>query len=91
MLKCYSGKDWILANLKNEKVRFLDVRTNGEYTGKISYGSRGGHIPGAVNLHLQKLLDGGMILQRHERGDYMITDKGYRILNGIADMCRNLT
>ncbi len=35
-------------------------------------------------FHLQKLLDGGIILQRHERGDYMITDKGYKTLKGIS-------
>ncbi len=45
-------------------------------------GLRGGNLL----FHLQKLLDCGMILQRHERGDYMITDKGYRLLKGIADM-----
>ncbi len=28
----------------------------------------------------------GMVLQRHERGDCMITDKGYRLLKGIVDM-----
>src|SRR5660397_112013 len=33
-------------------------------------GLRGGNLL----FHLQKLLDSGMILQRHERGDYMITD-----------------
>ncbi len=45
-------------------------------------GLRGGNLL----FHLQKLLDGGMILQRHERGDYMITEKGFRVLKGIADI-----
>jgi len=45
-------------------------------------GLRGGNLL----FHLQKLLDGGMILQRHERGDYMITEKGYGVLKGIADL-----
>jgi len=45
-------------------------------------GLRGGNLL----FHLQKLLDSGMILQRHERGDYMITDKGYKTLKGISDM-----
>jgi len=43
-------------------------------------GLRGGNLL----FHLQKLLDSGMILQRHERGDYMITDKGYKTLKGIS-------
>lgn len=45
-------------------------------------GLRGGNLL----FHLKKLLDGGMILQRHERGDYMITEKGYKVLKGIADI-----
>ncbi len=45
-------------------------------------GLRGGNLL----FHLQKLLDSGIILQRHERGDYMITDKGFKILKGIGDM-----
>lgn len=45
-------------------------------------GLRGGNLL----FHLKKLLDSGMILQRHERGDYMITDKGYKTLRGINDI-----
>lgn len=45
-------------------------------------GLRGGNL----NFHLQKLLDSGMILQRHERGDYMITDKGFKVLKGVGDI-----
>ena len=44
-------------------------------------GLRGGNLL----FHLQKLLDSGMLLQRHERGDYMITEKGYRLLNSLAE------
>jgi DNA-binding transcriptional ArsR family regulator len=45
-------------------------------------GLRGGNLL----FHLQKLLDSGMILQRHERGDYMITDKGFKVLKGVVDI-----
>jgi len=50
-------------------------------------GLRGGNLL----FHLQKLLDCGMILQRNERGDYMITEKGYKALRGIAEtyICLN--
>ena len=44
-------------------------------------GLRGGNLL----FHLQKLLDCGMILQRNERGDYMITEKGYKALRGLAE------
>lgn len=50
-------------------------------------GLRGGNLL----FHLQKLLDSGMILQRHERGDYMITDKGFKILKSVGDMYSMLT
>jgi DNA-binding transcriptional ArsR family regulator len=41
---------------------------------------------GNLLFHLQKLLNGGMIIQRHEGGDYMITDKGYKVLVMINEI-----
>ncbi|WP_255336799.1 winged helix-turn-helix domain-containing protein [Methanosarcina sp. KYL-1] len=43
-------------------------------------GLRGGNLL----FHLQKLLDTGMVLQRSERGDYIITPKGYSTLQGLS-------
>ena len=43
-------------------------------------GLRGGNLL----FHLQKLLDTGMVLQRNERGDYIITRKGYSTLQGLS-------
>jgi DNA-binding transcriptional ArsR family regulator len=43
-------------------------------------GLRGGNLL----FHLQKLLGTGMILQRNERGDYIITRKGYSTLQGLS-------
>lgn len=45
---------------------------------------------GNLLFHLQKLLDAGIIIQRHERGDYMITEKGYKILKSIAGLYLDL-
>lgn len=39
-------------------------------------GLRGGNLL----FHIQKLLENNLIIQRHERGDYMITKKGYNLL-----------
>ncbi len=50
-------KEWILAHLNDPNVAFLDVRTGSEYTGKTVYGTRGGHIPGAVNIHWLETID----------------------------------
>jgi len=43
-------------------------------------GLRGGNLL----FHIQKLLDTRMILQRSERGDYIITRKGYSTLQGLS-------
>jgi DNA-binding transcriptional ArsR family regulator len=49
-------------------------------------GLRGGNLL----FHIQKLADSGIIIQRHERGDYMITEKGYRVLKGVSDVYQTL-
>jgi len=41
---------------------------------------------GNLLFHIRKLADAGMILQRHERGDYIITDKGFKTLTAIAQL-----
>lgn len=41
---------------------------------------------GNLLFHINKLIDAEMIIQRHERGDYMITEKGYRTLLAISDL-----
>ncbi|MEN6328887.1 MAG: winged helix-turn-helix domain-containing protein [Methanobacteriaceae archaeon] len=41
---------------------------------------------GNLLFHLQKLTENDLILQRHERGDYMITEKGYSILMALSEL-----
>ena len=45
-------------------------------------GLRGGNLL----FHLQKLSDTGMIIQQHERGDYMITSKGFKVMESVGEM-----
>jgi len=45
---------------------------------------------GNLLFHLQKLMGSGMIIQRHEGGDYMITDKGYKVLVMINEIYGSL-
>ncbi len=45
-------------------------------------GLRGGNLL----FHIQKLMDKGMILQRNERGDYIITSRGYSVFKGITEI-----
>ena len=47
-------------------------------------GLRGGNLL----FHIQKLLETDLILQRHERGDYMITKKGFNLLMMLADFSK---
>lgn len=49
--------EWIHDRLTDNTMTCLDVRTPGEYTGKTAYGMRGGHIPGAVNVHWLEAID----------------------------------
>lgn len=41
---------------------------------------------GNLLFHIQKLLDRDIIIQRHERGDYMLTDKGYNLLVVLSEV-----
>jgi len=45
-------------------------------------GLRGGNLL----FHIKKLADTGMILQRHERGDYVITDKGFKTMTALSEL-----
>lgn len=49
-------------------------------------GLRGGNLL----FHLQKLSDSRMIIQQHERGDYMITGKGFKVMEGVSEMYSDL-
>jgi len=45
---------------------------------------------GNLLFHTQKLLETDLILQRHERGDYMITKKGFNLLMILADFQKSI-
>nr|VFJ65506.1 MAG: thiosulfate/3-mercaptopyruvate sulfurtransferase [Candidatus Kentron sp. FM]VFJ66549.1 MAG: thiosulfate/3-mercaptopyruvate sulfurtransferase [Candidatus Kentron sp. FM]VFK22119.1 MAG: thiosulfate/3-mercaptopyruvate sulfurtransferase [Candidatus Kentron sp. FM] len=49
--------EYILDNLKNPDSVLLDTRTPEEYSGMKRFATRGGHIPGAVNLDWTLTLD----------------------------------
>ena len=49
-------------------------------------GLRGGNLL----YHIQKLLESDLIMQRHERGDYMITEKGYNLLIMLSNFKKYL-
>lgn len=68
-------------------LRLLNSATRSFSDISRSTGLRGGNLL----FHIQKLLDTGMILQRNERGDYMITRKGRMTLKGMAELYEKLS
>jgi len=62
----------------------VQTRTFSDFTSLT--GLRGGNLL----FHIKKLTESGMILQRHERGDYVITEKGFRTIKDIAALYRTI-
>jgi thiosulfate/3-mercaptopyruvate sulfurtransferase len=48
--------DLLPAALKNGKVRVLDNRSDGEYTGSRGIGTRTGHVPGSIHFEWKRFL-----------------------------------
>ncbi len=72
-----------LANKQRlEILRALCLETHSFSSLSEMTGLRGGNLL----FHLQKLLDTGMILQVHERGDYLISDKGFKVIQGLSKL-----
>lgn len=49
-------------------------------------GLRGGNLL----FHIDKLLERDLIIQKHDRGDYLITDNGLLLLKALAEIYRRL-
>ncbi|HEY8742317.1 MAG TPA: sulfurtransferase [Chloroflexota bacterium] len=47
----------VLQLLNNPGVRLLDARDERQYTGNLRRGKRGGHIPGAISIPRERLID----------------------------------
>ncbi len=55
--------DWLKAKKFSKEVTLVDTRELREYNGETPYGeSRGGHVPGAVNLHYKELVTSAGLL-----------------------------
>jgi DNA-binding HxlR family transcriptional regulator len=62
------------------KLLLAQSRTFSEISGIT--GMKGGNLL----FHLQKLVESGMVSQRYERGDYLLTDKGLNVLEALSDL-----
>ena len=51
--------DWLVKNLNNPQVVIVDARSPAEYRGERGVDSRGGHVPGAVNIPWNHVLTPG--------------------------------
>ncbi|MCG5500540.1 sulfurtransferase [Ectothiorhodospira lacustris] len=58
-----ADRDWIMAHLRDEEVILMDARSSDEFTGRVAYAARGGHIPGAISFDWVRCLD----LEHHRR------------------------
>jgi hypothetical protein len=67
-------------------VKALAVRTRTFSEISQMTGLRGGNLL----FHIRKLTESGMILQRHERGDYIITDKGFKTMTAVSELSRRV-
>jgi DNA-binding transcriptional ArsR family regulator len=48
------------------------------------------HLTGGNLLfHVQKLVDAGLVTRSHDRGDYVITEKGMGVLTAISGVYQN--
>lgn len=43
-------RDHVLAEITGQREQIVDARAVGQYSGAVQRGSRGGHIPGAINM-----------------------------------------
>ncbi|EHQ36490.1 transcriptional regulator, ArsR family [Methanoplanus limicola DSM 2279] len=76
-----------LANIQRFQI-LKSLTTQRRTFSEISHitGLRGGNLL----FHIKKLADSEMILQMHERGDYMITKKGYKTINSVLELSGQL-
>ncbi|MGC4106489.1 MAG: sulfurtransferase [Thermomicrobiales bacterium] len=59
-------RDQVLAQIAAGEEQIVDARAEGQYSGAVQRGSRGGHIPGAINMPTSVLADAD---GRWKRGD----------------------
>jgi predicted transcriptional regulator len=87
-------EDWLVSSVLDpiaSKYRLQIMKSVSSETRTFSKlssltGLRGGNLL----FHIEKLIENGMIVQRHDRGDYLITEKGFKVLKGVSDVYQML-
>ena len=69
--------DELLSIIGNTDVQIIDTRLEVEYNGRVIYGeNKAGHIPGAISLPFNSLVDSNGFLKSREALEKYVTDKG---------------
>ena len=69
--------DELLLKIGNTDVQIIDTRLEVEYNGRVIYGeNKAGHIPGAISLPFNSLVDSNGFLKSREALEKYVTDKG---------------
>ena len=71
----YTGE--LLSKIGNSDVQIIDTRLEVEYNGRVIYGeNKAGHIPGAISLPFNSLVDNNGFLKSRKELEKYVTDKG---------------
>ena len=69
--------DELLSKIGNTDVQIIDTRLEVEYNGRVIYGeNKAGHIPGAISLPFNLLVDSNGFLKSREALEKYVTNKG---------------
>lgn len=69
--------DELLLKIGNTDVQIIDTRLEVEYNGRVIYGeNKAGHIPSAISLPFNSLVDSNGFLKSRENLEKYVTDKG---------------
>ena len=69
--------DELLSKIGNTDVQIIDTRLEVEYNGRVIYGeNKAGHVPGAISLPFNTLVDNNGFLKSREALEKYVTDKG---------------
>ena len=69
--------DELLSKIGNTDVQIIDTRLEVEYNGRVIYGeNKAGHIPGAISLPFNSLVDSNGFLKSRTALEKYVTDKG---------------